>query len=134
MTWHNDAARQRYDDAMNDTWSAIRQLRALGVKDERVVYLLPNAVAIRFTESCDLLSMHHKLRMRLCYNAQEEIFAASKDEALQIQQVNPQIGQYLGAPCTLRHAAKIRPYCPEGDRYCGVPVWKIQIKDYERVL
>ncbi|MGB0386998.1 MAG: FAD-dependent thymidylate synthase [Ardenticatenaceae bacterium] len=134
LLWHNDAARQRYDDAMNDIWGAIRKLRALGVEDQKVVYLLPNAVAIRFTESGDLLSMHHKLRMRLCYNAQEEIFAASKDEALQIQQANPQIGSYLGAPCTLRHAASTRPYCPEGDRYCGVPVWKIQIKDYKRVL
>ena len=131
---HNQVARQRYDDSMNDTWAAIRQLRKLGVKDEMVAYLLPNAVAIRFTESGDLLSMHHKLRMRLCYNAQEEIFAASKDEALQIQQVNPQIGQYLGAPCTLRHASESSPYCPEGERYCGVPVWNIPIKEYERVL
>jgi thymidylate synthase ThyX len=128
------AARQRYDEAMNDSWAAIRKLRHLGVEDEALCYLLPNAVAIRFTESADLLSLHHKLRMRLCYNAQEEIFAASKDEALQLQQANPLIGQYLGAPCTLRHAAGTRPYCPEGDRYCGVPVWKIEIKQYERVL
>ncbi len=131
---HNDAARQRYDDAMGDSWAAIRRLRALGASDEAASYLLPNAVPIRFTESGDLLSLHHKLRMRLCYNAQEEIFAASKDEALQIQEVNPEIGQYLGAPCTLRHAAGVRPFCPEGDRYCGVPVWKIEIRDYERVL
>jgi thymidylate synthase ThyX len=131
---HNDAARRRYDEAMTDSWEAIRRLRALGAPDEAVAYLLPNAVAIRFTESGDLLAMHHKLRMRLCYNAQEEIFAASKDEALQIQQINPEIGQYLGAPCTLRYAAGTRPYCPEGDRYCGVPVWKLPIKDYERVL
>ncbi|MGH2544064.1 MAG: FAD-dependent thymidylate synthase, partial [Ardenticatenaceae bacterium] len=68
---HNDAARRRYDDAMADTWAAIRRLRALGVRDEHISYLLPNAVAIRFTESGDLLSLHHKLRMRLCYNAQE---------------------------------------------------------------
>jgi thymidylate synthase ThyX len=131
---HNEAARRRYDDAMADTWHAIRQLRALGATDEAVAYLLPNAVAIRFTESGDLLSLHHKLRMRLCYNAQEEIFAASKDEALQIQHVNPEIGQYLGAPCTLRYAAGTRPYCPEGDRFCGVQVWKLDIKDYTRVL
>ena len=41
---------------------------------------------------------------------------------------------YLGAPCTLRHAAGTRPYCPEGERYCGVPVWKLQVSEYERVL
>jgi thymidylate synthase ThyX len=127
-------ARQRYDDTMEATWAGIRRLRALGVKEEVAAYLLPNAVAIRFSESADLLSLHHKLRMRLCYNAQEEIFAASKDEALQIQQVNPQIGQYLGAPCTLRYAAGVKPHCPEGDRYCGVPVWKLAIQEYQRVL
>ena len=66
--------------------------------------------------------------------SREEIFAASQDEALQIAHANPQIGQYLGAPCTLRYAGKARPICPEGDRYCGVPVWKLQIKDYVRVL
>jgi len=80
------------------------------------------------------MGLHHKLRMRLCYNAQEEIFAASKDEAIQIAQVNPRIGGYLGAPCTLRQNAGTRPFCPEGDRYCGVPVWKLQIADYQRVL
>ncbi len=131
---HNRAARQCYDDTMAQTWEGIRRLRCLGVSDEVAAYLLPNAVSIRFTESGDLLGLHHKLRMRLCYNAQEEIFAASKDEALQIQAVNPEIGQYLGAPCTLRYAAGVKPHCPEGDRYCGVPVWKLEINEYERVL
>jgi hypothetical protein len=80
------------------------------------------------------MALHHKLRMRLCYNAQEEIFAASKDEALQIAEVDPTIGKYLGAPCTLRQAAGVKPFCPEGDRYCGVPVWRLAIADYDRVL
>ena len=134
LLWHNEAARARYDETMDRTWEAIRRLRALGVSAEAASYLLPNAVAIRFSESADLLALHHKLRMRLCYNAQEEIFYASRDEALQIQEVNPLIGQYLGAPCTQRHAAGAKPICPEGDRYCGVPVWKIEISEYERVL
>ena len=45
---------------------------------------MPNAVALRFHESTDLLNLHHKLRMRLCYNAQEEIWRASRDEAEQV--------------------------------------------------
>ena len=64
---------------------------------------------------------------RLCYNAQEEIFAASLDEAQQIAEVDPQIGEHLGAPCPLRLRAGVTPYCPEGDRYCGVPVWKLAV-------
>lgn len=131
---HNPEAHAFYQETMAQSWEAINQLRALGAADEYAAYLLPNAVSIRFTESGDLMSLHHKLRLRLCYNAQEEIFFASKDEAMQIAAVNPLIGQYLGAPCTLRHAAGARPICPEGERYCGVPVWKLAIQDYERVL
>lgn len=130
----SEPALRLYEETMARTWEAIRRLRALGTAPEFCAYLLPNAVAVRFTESADLLGLHHKLKMRLCYNAQEEIFAASKDEALQIQQVNPTVGRYLGAPCTLRRAARARPYCPEGDRFCGVPVWKLAISDYERIL
>ncbi|MCA9938816.1 MAG: FAD-dependent thymidylate synthase [Anaerolineales bacterium] len=134
LLWHNDTARALYDETMARTWEGIHALRRLGVPDEYAAYLLPNGVAIRFSESADLLALHHKLRLRLCYNAQEEIFAASQDEALQIAAINPTIGQYLGAPCTLRHAATARPICPEGDRYCGVPVWRLAVADYDRVL
>ena len=80
---------------MEETWEAIGTLRARGVADEYAAYLLPNAVAIRFTESADLLNLHHKFAMRLCYNAQEEIWRASLDEALQIREVNPRIGPWL---------------------------------------
>jgi hypothetical protein len=26
------------------------------------------------------------------------------------------------------------PYCPEGDRYCGVPVWKLALGQYQRTI
>ena len=115
-------------------WQAIGELRSRGVADEFAAYLLPNAVAIRFTESADLLNLHHKFAMRLCYNAQEEIWRASLDEALQIREVNPRIGPWLLPPCTLRHLAEARPVCPEGDRFCGVVVWKQDQSEYTRVL
>jgi hypothetical protein len=72
--------------------------------------------------------------MRLCYNAQEEIWRASLDEALQIREVNPRIGPWLLPPCTLRHLAEVRPVCPEGDRFCGVVVWKQDANAYARAL
>ncbi|MBA7476135.1 Flavin-dependent thymidylate synthase [subsurface metagenome] len=125
---------QRYREIMDRTWEAIRKLKKMGVSPELAHYLLPNAVAVRFTESADLLNLHHKHRMRLCYNAQEEIWRASVDEAGQVRQVHPRIGRYLLPPCTLREMAGARPLCPEGDRYCGVPVWKKEIGEYGRLV
>jgi flavin-dependent thymidylate synthase len=123
-----------YRETMEETWRAIGALRERGVSDEFAAYLLPNAVAIRFTESADLLNLHHKFAMRLCYNAQEEIWRASLDEALQIRDVNPRIGPWLLPPCTLRHHARVRPVCPEGERFCGVVVWKQDQREYTRTL
>jgi thymidylate synthase ThyX len=128
----DDAARAAFQESMSRTWDALARLRALGVPDEDRAYLLPNAVAIRFTESADLLNLHHTLKMRLCWNAQEEIWAASRDEALQVAEVNPRIGRWLLPPCTLRRAARRAPICPEGDRYCGVRVWTIPVEDWRR--
>ena len=128
------AAHRRFDEAMERAFAGRERLKALGASEEFSQYVLPNAVSIRFTESADLLSLHHKLVSRLCYNAQEEIFAASLDEAQQIADVDPLIGAHLGAPCLLRLRAGTTPYCPEGDRYCGVPVWKLAVAQYERTI
>jgi flavin-dependent thymidylate synthase len=127
-------ADELYHKTMAETWAAIGELRSRGVADEHAAYLLPNAVAIRFTESADLLNLHHKFAMRLCYNAQEEIWRASLDEALQIRDVNPRIGPWLLPPCTLRHHALVRPVCPEGERFCGVVVWKKDATEFVRTL
>ncbi|NOY05736.1 MAG: FAD-dependent thymidylate synthase, partial [Chlorobi bacterium] len=123
-----------YNDTMDSTWESIRQMRSMGVPDEFVLYLLPNAVPIRFTESADLLNLHHKHAMRLCYNAQEEIWRASVDEAEQISDVHPRIGRYLLPPCTIRHLAGKRPVCPEGDRFCGIKVWQLDLDEYRRSI
>lgn len=130
----DDKAHAVYAAAMARAFDGRARLKALGVSGEFADYVLPNAVAIRFTESADLLSLHHKLVARLCYNAQEEIFAASLDEARQIAAVDPRIGAQLGAPCLLRLRGGVTPYCPEGDRYCGVPVWKLALERYERTI
>ena len=124
----------RYQETMADTWATVRRLLELGESPEDVAYLLPNAVSVRFTESSDLLNLHHKMAMRLCYNAQEEIWRASLDEAMAIRQVNPGIGKWLLPPCTIRKHATQKPICPEGDRYCGIPVWRLDLPEYRRVI
>ena len=130
----DDRIHDRYREVMERTWEAFRRLRALGVETWTALYVLPKALAIRFTESSDLLALQHKHRMRLCYLAQEEIWRASVEEALAVRRVNPIIGRYLLPPCSHRQMAGERPFCPEGKRYCGVPVWDLDIGEYARVI
>jgi thymidylate synthase ThyX len=134
LVLQDDAALRLYDETMARVWERIAHLKRLGVSEEYRAYLLPNAVSIRIVESTDLLNLRHKLEMRLCYNAQEEIWRASLDEAQQVQEVNPAIGRYLLPPCTLRALGSERPICPEGDRYCGVRVWELPLDAYERLI
>ncbi|TAK08498.1 MAG: FAD-dependent thymidylate synthase [Candidatus Manganitrophaceae bacterium] len=123
-----------YREVMERSWDRFARMKRLGTPLEYALYLLPNALSVRFTESSDLLNLHHKHAMRLCYNAQEEIWRASLDEAQQIKEVNPLIGSYLLPPCTLRNMAGTRPVCPEGERYCGVKVWRLDLSEYRRII
>jgi len=127
-------AKAYYDEVMSQLWTRIGKIRELGVSDEFAAYLLPNAFPVRFEESGNLLNFHHKWTKRLCYTAQEEIWKSSQDEVIQVNKVFPQLSKFLVAPCGLRSQSKTTPYCPEGDRFCGVPVWKKQVEDYARIL
>jgi hypothetical protein len=128
------AVERRYVEMMSRIWERIGRLRRLGVSEEFSHYLLPNAVAVRFTESTDFLNLRHKHVMRLCYLAQEEIWQASVDEATQVREVHPRLGAALLPPCSVRKEAGTTPFCPEGARYCGEPVWNYRIEDYRRVI
>jgi thymidylate synthase ThyX len=95
-----------------------------------VTYLLPNATHVHFHQSGDLLSLIHKWRLRLCFNAQMEIFEASLSELRQVQAIHPELTSFLGPPCTFVAARQpadkqedIAACCPEGSRWCGVKVW-----------
>jgi len=127
-------AEKLYRETIDRTWDAVNKLLSLNVSKEFASYLLPNAFPIRFTESADLLNLHHKVEMRLCYNAQEEIWQAALDEVEQIKAVHPKLGKFLLPPCTIRMLAGTKPYCPEGKRYCGVPVWNLDTSAYERTI
>lgn len=118
----NPRAKETYDRAMHDAWSAKNQLLDRGVPLEIALYVLPNAKAIRLYESGSLLHLLHKWTMRTCFNAQEEIFQASMDEIAQLCKVHPELARYIGPPCHLR-AGITTPICTEGSHFCGVKVW-----------
>ncbi len=123
-----------YRQTMARTWIAIEKLLNLGVSEEHALYLLPNAFPVRFEESGDLLHFHHKWVQRLCYTAQEEIWAACRDEVLQVNERFPLIGKFIQAPCWPRARTGTSPFCPEGDRFCGVAVWRMEPAQYQRLI
>jgi thymidylate synthase ThyX len=127
-------ARVIYDESLRQSFGAIDALIDSGVDPNFALYLLPNGFPIRFEESGDLMNLHHKWVSRLCYTAQEEIWRCSLEEVRQVSVVHPRIGAEIEAPCGLRHRADVRPTCPEGPRYCGVPVWKLSLDEYRRVI
>jgi len=127
-------AQKRYHRVMQETWKAIDGLLEEGTPIEHALYLLPNAFPIRFEESGALLHFHHKWVQRLCYTAQEEIWKTSQEEVQQVEERFPEIGRYLRAPCWVRSKADVKPFCPEGDRFCGVAVWRIPLEKYNRLI
>ncbi len=127
-------AKEKYLACAQRMWTAIETLLDGGVSEEMALYLLPNAFPIRFHESGELLHLHHKWVHRLCYTAQEEIWRCSQEEVEQVRTVHPLLARHLQAPCGIRKEAKISPLCPEGPRFCGVPVWNLQPAQYQRLI
>ncbi len=120
---NNVEAEDIYRQAMRDAWNAKNRLLDMGISPEFAVYVLPNATAVRLVESGSLLHLIHKWTMRTCFNAQEEIYAASMEELQQVREIHPRLARYLGPPCVIRHGIAY-PVCTEGSHFCGVKVWE----------
>ncbi|MHB8633169.1 MAG: FAD-dependent thymidylate synthase [Thermoplasmatota archaeon] len=124
------AAKGLFDEAIASLWRAMAELERLGIGAQARTYLLPNATYVHYTQSGDLLSFIHKWRLRLCFNAQREIYDASLQELRQVQQLHPELTRYIGPPCTFVAAAvpaeqqgSVPACCPEA-HWCGVKVWQ----------
>jgi flavin-dependent thymidylate synthase len=97
-------------------------------------YALLNAHNIEIIEHNDFQEFAHKAQMRLCYNAQEEIFDIVYAQVEELKKAGVRAADKFLPPCTLRYNEGIRPVCPEGDRFCGVKVWKMDFDEYERLI
>ena len=121
----NLAALVEYEATIGALTEARNALLDRGMPAEAAFYLIPNAQRIRFYESGTLLDYYWKWVKRLCYDAQREIFETAVDEVAQVRDVLPAIGRYVdGPPCVMRSRAGTAPICPEGERFCGIPVWR----------
>jgi thymidylate synthase ThyX len=117
-------------EAVEAAFDARARLLALGAAPEHALYVLPNALAVRFEESGSLLHLLHKWTLRTCLNAQREIYEASMEEVAQVRAVHPQLVRHVGPPCVVRDGLA-SPRCTEGTHFCGVPVWR-SFPDVER--
>jgi thymidylate synthase ThyX len=121
----NPAAMAEYEATIGALADARATLLDSGAPPGVAMYLLPNAQRIRFYESGTLQDYYWKWVKRLCYDAQREIFETAVDEVAQVREVFPTIGRYVdGPPCVMRSRAGSSPICPEGERFCGIPVWR----------
>ena len=97
------------------------------------VYALVNAHNIEIIQKDDFNEFMHKAQMRLCYNAQQEIFDIIYSQILQLKENGVDVSNFL-PPCAIRYKEGIKPYCPEGERFCGVKVWKLDFSEYKREI
>lgn len=124
----NTEATELYVATMKLLWDAKNLLIEMGVASELACYLLPNAVNVRTVQSGSFLNFLHKWRLRLCFNAQLEIYENSRDEVAQVAEVHPNLAKYIGPPCFNRQqgarSKEQKMPCPEGPRWCGITVWQ----------
>ena len=97
-------------------------------------YALLNAHNIEIIEHDNFNEFAHKAQMRLCYNAQEEIFDIVYEQVKQLKNAGVKASENFLPPCAVRYKEKIKPYCPEGERFCGVKVWKLDFDEYKRKI
>ncbi len=121
-----------YGQIMNKIYGHVRKALESGIPEEYALALLPNAQTVRVVESGDLFDWQHRLKQRLCYLAQEEIFFLSVAQAEKLAEKIPETQNLLLAPCGLRKKSGTRPRCPEGDRWCGQPVFHWTIEQYKK--
>lgn len=122
--------KEMYDKVMQRMYENIAKAIKSGVPIVSALLLLPNAHNIRVIEKGDLFDWQHRWRQRLCLLAQEEICFISVEQVQQVQEIIPEATRTLRAPCTIRQRAQVKPRCPEGDRWCGQPVWNWNIDEY----
>jgi hypothetical protein len=127
-------AREVFDEVVAKLWRSIEALLEAKVSVDKALLLLPNAFPIRYVESGALMYFRHKWTQRLCYTAQEEIWQTSKEEVQQLAEIHPQLAKWMAPACTLRKCAGHSPLCPEGEKFCGVKVWALALKDYQRKI
>ena len=128
----NKEAHKVYDNYMKEIWEYKNELLERGVPVEHAQYVLPNAVALRLVESSNYSNLYHKWRLRSCLDAQREIWELTVEEMDQVREKFPQLMKYNGPDCVVRIKADVRPFCTQGNLWCGQPVWAWKELKFEK--
>jgi len=128
---NNALALELYNRSIQRSYDFFEQ-QSKKISFSEAVYALSNAHEIEIVERNDFSSFHHKAQMRLCYNAQQEIFDIVYEQVSQLREYDLNGAEKFLPPCTIRAENKIHPICPEGSRFCGVKVWKLDFDEYRR--
>jgi len=127
----NSEVLKLYRESLERVYSFFEdQVQKIGFSE--AVYALPNAHLIEILERNDFSSFQHKSQMRLCYNAQQEIYDITYKQVQELAKVKESADEVFLPPCSIRSRDKIYPICPEGVRFCGVKVWKLNFSEFHR--
>ncbi|MBL7036271.1 FAD-dependent thymidylate synthase [Candidatus Microgenomates bacterium] len=121
---------RKYEEMVVNMFENVKKALNAGIPKEFALLLLPNAISVRTIESGDLFDWIHRWKQRLCYLAQEEIFFASVNQVEDVLKKIPELTPALQAPCGIRKMHGVKPRCPEGERWCGKPVFNWEIGEY----
>lgn len=127
----SDSLREMYQGIMAEVYKNILRCHEAGVPVEVTTLLFPNGQNIRVVEQGDMFDWLHRWKQRLCYTAQEEIFFISVEQAEQVLSSLSEATNITLAPCGIRKRAGVHPRCPEGERWCGQPVYNFGIDQYK---
>lgn len=128
----DESLKGEYVEMMKKIYENVDAALKAGIPKNLALLLLPNAHAIRVTESGDMFDWLHRWKQRLCYLAQEEIFFVAVEQVEQVVKDFPETREMLLAPCGVRQVAGVRPRCPEGGKWCGKPVYNWEIDRYAK--
>jgi flavin-dependent thymidylate synthase len=129
----NNEIKEIYLEAIDKSYDFFeKEKEFLGFSE--AAYALLNAHNIEIIEHNDFNEFAHKAQMRLCYNAQEEIFDIVYNQVKELKKEGVKAAENFLPPCAIRYKKGIRPICPEGERFCGVKVWKLDFDEYKRII
>lgn len=103
-----------YEEALETTLKAYKEILNLGIPPEDARYIFPNAIETKLVFTLNARSLFNFFEQRCCLKAQWEIRNLANKMLAAVREVAPLTFKNAGAPCTYEK----NPYCREYDEDC----------------